>query len=115
MLTQDDNSFELYLFNDDECCIHPNLEITFAESGDFQLKNEAENSDYFLEIKGVTDGETITIEEDLFISSSVESHDVWNDFNKNWFRLYDDRNVITANLACTINLKYRETRRLIVY
>lgn len=115
VLTQDDNSFELYLFNDDECCIHPNLEITFAESGDFQLKNEAENSDYFLEIKGVTAGETITIEEDLFISSSIESHDVWNDFNKNWFRLYDDKNVITANLACTINLKYRETRRVIVY
>lgn len=115
-LTKADNSIELYLFNDDECVIYPYMEITLQEAGNFILKNSAEtNSSNYLEIKNIAKGEIITIDSELPSISSSTSHDVWNDFNKFWFRLYDDYNKLTANLACTINIKYRETRRLIVY
>lgn len=116
VLTSDDNSFELFLFNDDECYVYPKIEITFAESGDFQLKNTMDNEDYFFEVKGVAAGETITFDNEIpLIESSSTSHDVWNDCNKKWFRLFDGENTVSTNLACTMNFKYRETRRLIVY
>lgn len=115
-LTKADNFLELYLFNDDECAIYPSLEITFQESGNFILKNSTESDNsYYLEVKNVAKGETIVIDSDLPFISSSTAHDVWNDFNKFWFRLYDDYNKLIVNLDCTINIKYRETRRLIVF
>lgn len=115
-LTRTDNWFELYLFNDDECIIYPQLEVTIREAGDFRLQNSAEDDEtVYMEIKGVSVGEIISVDCELPFISSSTSHDVWNSFNKFWFRLYDGYNRITANLACSINIKYRETRRLIVF
>lgn len=115
-LTKSDNFVELFLFNDDECVIYPSFEITFKEAGDFILKNSAENdSSHYLEIKNVKKEETIFIDSELPDISSSTAHDVWNDFNKFWFRLYDDYNKLTVNIDCIVNIKYRETRRLIVF
>lgn len=117
-LTHSDNAFDLFMFNDDECAIQPYLEIEFHEAGNFRLYNEAEeNEERAFILNNVSVDEKITIVHDPFpdFLSSLKSHEIWEDCNLFWPQLYDGENRITANLDCTICLKYRETRRLILY
>lgn len=114
-----DKSIDLYLFNDDTSkYVFPYIEITMKESGDLKIINSAEtDSLYFTEIKSVSTGEKIILDCDLpDISSSISSAtDIWDRFNKTWIRLYDDINTITVSLSCTMEIKYRELRRLGVF
>lgn len=117
-LMHSDNSFDIFMFNDEKCAINPYLEITFHEEGNFRLYNEAEEDEkraFTLNNVSVDEKIIITYEPYQYFLSSVESHDVYNDSNLFWFELYDGENRITANLDCTIYLKYREIRRLILY
>lgn len=115
-LTHDDNNVELYLANDDECEIYPYVEITLNEPGDLIIKNTVDNDDYFFKISNVVAGEKIIIDNELpLIETNISTHKAWNDFNKKWLRLYDDYNHIEVNLECIMTIKYRETRRLIIY
>lgn len=105
---------DFYIYNDEEKLIYPYLEITLQESGDLLIRNINDTSDYYTQINNLTSGETITIDSE-FISSSVSSHDVLNDYNLKPPRLYNETNELSFNLKCTGIIKYREYRKLVVY
>jgi hypothetical protein len=115
-VTFDSNDdYTKYVDNDEEQPIYPDMTITLKESGDLQLSNYCNDSlvDTAMIIKNCSAGEVFTINSKLpSISSSIPSHNVYNDFNKSWFYFTDDYNTIKTNLACTINFKYREYRKV---
>ena len=47
--------------------------------------------------------------------SNISAHDIFNDTNKKWLRLYNEYNQITFNLKCQVTIKYREYRRMVIY
>lgn len=88
---------------------YPNLKITFNESGDFSLINDATGCN--MQIKNVSVGEIITIKgAEHIIASSLSSHKIYDDFNFDFFTVgnsYQSReNKITASLKCDIKLSY---------
>lgn len=116
--TANDKSTDIYLFNDDGANSHvfPVITVTMKEGGDFRLHNSRDDESEFLEVKNVQVGEVITIDNQLpYISSSIESHNIWSDFNKKWTHLYDDLNTLSSNLQCSLEIKFREYRRMAVF
>ena len=115
-LTDTDKIIEdLFVYNDEEILIYPEMEITMLESGDLTIINSREaDASYITEIKNLVVGEIVTIK-DEDITSSVTSHDVLNDSNLLWTRLYDEDNQLTFNLKCDVTIKFREYRKLVVY
>ena len=101
-----------YIINDvsDEIgFIYPSMVITCKEKGDLIIRNKNENCS--MEIKKCEAGEVITIDGDILdIKSSRDNHQIYNDFNYDFFKigntLRSRENKITATLLCTIELKY---------
>lgn len=97
-------------FNDtsyEEGYIYPYTEIVVAEDGDLTIYNAIENR--YTVIKNCVQGETITMNYPI-IQSSLQSHNIQNDFNWNFFRVantYDNsRNDLTISLPCSIKVEY---------
>lgn len=89
--------------------IYPNVVITCGSSGDLSIINETESCE--LEVLNCEQGEVITLNGDThIISSSVSGHELYNDFNFDFFRIgntYDNReNIITVSIPCTIEITY---------
>lgn len=85
------------------------------QSGDLRLHNSIE--DRITEIKNCVKNEIISIDGNhKVIESSVITHNLYNDFNYNYFRLgsrYEDNlNVITASLPCEIHMEYESVRKV---
>lgn len=89
---------------------YPSIVIEIYEDGNLLLHNEME--DCTVEIKNCKKGEIITIENDLFreIKSSLENHDINNDYNYERFRIgniiSNRMNKITCNLKAKIKFTY---------
>lgn len=89
--------------------IYPTLIITCNRSGDLSLYNELENCTTV--IKNCTVGEVITLDGDTqIISSTYLSHDIYNDFNFEFFKIGNTinnrNNRISASLPCDLIIKY---------
>lgn len=105
----------LYVYNDEEILIYPEIEITMLEAGNLSITNSREtDSAYQTVINNLVAGEVVTIVNGK-ISSSISTHDVFNETNKKWLRLYDEDNQITFSLKCQVTIKFREYRKLVVY
>jgi hypothetical protein len=106
---------DLYINSDIDDPIFPDLEITVLQAGNLTITNENESdSNWITTINNLAVGEVINIK-DKKITSSILTHDVFNDTNKKWLRLYNDYNQITFSLKCQVTLKYREYRRMVIY
>ena len=88
---------------------YPTIIVKCNQSGDLKIKNEDENCE--MEVKNCELNEIISVYGDTrIITSSLDGHDISNDFNYVYFRIgnyYRKRdNKITVSLPCTITLKY---------
>lgn len=93
--------------------LYPDMAIVCSESGDLQLTNTFDSNPICTTlIRNCSDGEIITIKgNEQIILSSLDSHDIWKDFNWDFFKinrsLSDTVNAITSSLDCTIFFSYR--------
>lgn len=91
----------------EEGFIYPYTKITILEDGDLKIYNALENRE--TEIKNCVAGEVITMDYPV-IQSTIESHNVQNNFNWNFFRIANTfenrRNDLTISIPCTIKLEY---------
>lgn len=112
----DGNDFieDFYVDNDEEIPIYPDLTIAMVDSGTLTLVNQSVmDVPNTLTIDNCVTGEVITLECGYpFISSSITTHNVFDDFNKYWPYLIDGYNRITVNKPCTLEFKYREYRKV---
>lgn len=112
-ITEPNQTISIYVSNDEESEIIPEMEIQMLASGTLTIRNSNDNEDYFTEIKNVETMEIIKTSNDD-ISSNLSSHDIINDYNLKVPKLYDEYNYLTFNLPCTITLKYRSYRKVVV-
>lgn len=105
---------DLYVDNDEELPIYPDLQITMNESGTLTLVNNSiTDVDNTLKLENLISGEVITLDCSYpYISSSVQTHNIFNDFNKFWPYLIDGYNRVTVDKSCTLEFKYREYRKV---
>lgn len=106
----DDKSFLLRDESDEVGTIYPDLlEIKCKSGGTLTINNSLEPN-RTTEIKNVRANEIIRFDNMLNISTSVDEHEIQDDFNFVFFRVankYDDReNVITTSIDCEITLEY---------
>lgn len=87
--------------------IYPHTEIEVLEDGVLTIHNDLENRT--MEIKNCIAGEKILLDYPL-ISSSIPSHKIQNDFNWNFFRIYNtfrnNQNTLTISIPCIIKIEY---------
>lgn len=96
--------------------LYPTVTITMLESGNLEITNSTEQVGRFFRLNNVVTNEVITIDSEMpDISSSIPTHNIFADFNKNWIRLVDGMNTLTFNLNCNVTITYREHREVGVY
>ncbi len=102
-------SQEKYFYNisDVEGYLYPNMEITLRQTGDLILSLNGRKTN----IRNCRAEEIITIKgKEHIISTSDTTHNIAKDFDYIFPRMErifgENKNCITANLACTISLKY---------
>lgn len=88
---------------------YPDMTITCKQNGNLTLKCDLGNC--LTEIKGVAEGETITIKgEAQIITASGGTHDIGDSFNYEFFRIgntFQNRvNKVTVSLPCTVVMRY---------
>lgn len=88
---------------------YPSMTITCTQGGDLTIHNEME--DCTMVIKNCSAGKVITIDGTThIIESSLNSHDIYNDFNFEFFRIGNTissrNNRITVSLPCKLVLRY---------
>ncbi|MCI8579779.1 MAG: hypothetical protein HFH04_03395 [Dorea sp.] len=93
--------------SDEEGYIYPHTEIEILEDGVLTIHNDLENRT--MEIKDCIAGEKILLDYPL-ISSSIQSHKIQDDFNWNFFRIYNtfrnNQNTLTISIPCIIKIEY---------
>lgn len=91
----------------EEGYIYPYTEITIAQDGDLNIYNAIEDRN--THIKNCAANEVITMDYPV-ITSSLQSHNIQNDFNWNFFRVANtfenSRNDLIISLPCSIKIKY---------
>lgn len=94
--------------SDEEGYIYPShMEIKILENGTLSIYNDLE--DRTMELKNCIAGEKIILDYPI-IYSSISSHKVQDDFNWNWFRIYNtfrnNHNNLTISIPCEIKIIY---------
>lgn len=102
-------SQNLYNTSDEIGYIRPFITIVCNTSGDLVLQNNM--GDCITRINNCKSGESITIDnENEIINTSDNSHDIYNDFNFDFFKIgntYKDRvNTIHSSIPCSLEIKY---------
>lgn len=95
--------------SDEPGYIYPSMTVIPSQNGDLTIYNALE--DCTTQIKNCSAGEVITVDGDtLSISSSLNSHQIYNDFNFEFLRigntLKNRSNPISVSLPCSIELRY---------
>ena len=90
--------------------IYPDMKIECLEDGDLEVRNKT--IECIMAIKNCKAGEIIQIQGDAMIITSSESeHAIYDDFNYRFLRIGNTmetrENIITANLPCKIQMRYR--------
>lgn len=103
-------------FSYDEGSIIPTVVIELKEGGDLKLTNTFNDVETTTEIKGCVSGEIITFDELMQVSSSIESHDIYNNFNWIFPRIYNvygnTINKFKSNLNCDCKITYNPVRKV---
>ena len=113
--SQSDHIF--YLDSDKYGSLYPaSIEITAKEDGDIHIFNRLE-SNRVTEIKNCIAGEVINIDFDSYtITSTYADHDLANDFNYIYLHLnktYEStKNTLSANMQCSVKIKYFPIRKV---
>ena len=114
-ISEENRSIKINTYSDEETYIYPDVVITLNEPGNLEIINEYENR--ITKINNCIEGETISMFGDILqLTSSEQSHEIYNDFNYNYLRLCNmfqqSINIITFNLNCTVTIKYRGIRKV---
>lgn len=112
-ITSANQQIKLYINNDDDDYIYPDVIITANASGNLSITNSTETENRVFTINNLVAGEVITINGNTpDISSSISTHKVWTDFNKHWIRFIDGSNVLTVSKLCSVTFNYKEPRKV---
>ena len=95
--------------SDETGYLYPDISITCNSTGDLSIENTT--ADCSMIIRNCSSGEKITQYGDSqIITSSLDSHELYNDFNFSFFRLtrtYDNMsNSIKVSLPCSLSISY---------
>lgn len=109
-ITDTSKNYTLNDISDEIGYIYPDLTITCNSNGNLELINETE--DITMIINNCSTGEVIKISGDTqIISTSLDSHHLYDDFNFEFFRIgntFENReNIISSTLPCTLEIKYK--------
>lgn len=95
--------------------LYPDMGIVCLESGNLEIHNDFENRTTI--VKNCEANEEIIFSKYLQISSSNENHDVYNDFNYQFFRICNNyetnENVVTFSKPCRYSIVYNPIRKVI--
>lgn len=112
------SSYNITNDSDEIGVLYPDLlEVVCKQDGDLSIKNNPEGRTTF--IAGCTAGEKITMDcIDKILTSSLPSHKkIYNNFNFNFFRLYNSysqrTNTITVSMPCDVKIIYRPIRKVV--
>ena len=108
-------TFEYNCTSDEIGWVYPNLTITIREDGDLQISNSDNRT---MEIKNCKANEMITIDKNLQISSTFESHRIADDFNYVYYRVNNSFNsvvnTLTSNLAISYEIAYSPYSKVVI-
>ena len=109
-ITAANTEIEITDSSDEVGYIYPDLIITCGSDGDLVVKNQTIGVE--MVINNCTHGEIITVHgEPQIITSSLEEHKLYNDFNFEFFKIGNSfeqrKNSIVVSLPCNIVIKYR--------
>lgn len=108
-------TFEYNCTSDEIGWIYPNLTITVKEDGDLNIKN-TDNREII--IKNCKANEVITIDKNLQISSTFETHKIADDFNYTYYRINNSfnstANSLTSNLAISYEIRYSPIAKAVI-
>lgn len=108
-------SLEYDCTSDEIGWIYPDIKITVKESGDLTISN---NDGRDTKIKNCVANEVITIDKNLQISSSLNSHKIADDFNYNYYRINSMfgsvLNILTTNLSISYEIKYTPYAKVVI-
>jgi phage-related protein len=82
------------------------MTITTTSATTVKITNNTDNTRLF-EITGLSSGETITVDNDNKILTSSNSNNRVGNFNKKWFRLLPQKNIIRLEGNFNLNMKIR--------
>ena len=103
-------------FSYDEGSINPNVFITFKESGNLELTNNFNGIEIVTKIDNCRTGEEITFTNMQQVISSLNSHNVYNDFNWVFPKIYNSfketKNIFSSNLKCECIISYNPVRKV---
>jgi hypothetical protein len=95
--------------------LEPQITVTINSDCNFSIYNDIEDRTFT--IKNCVAGEILTIDnENKVMKSSIQSHDICEDFNLKWFRFfntYEERiNNLTFTGNATVTFKFRYPRKV---
>ena len=95
--------------------LYPEMRIVCLENGNLEINNDFEDRTTI--VNNCEADEEITFSKYLQISSSNNSHDIYNDFNYQFLRICNNyetnENVITFSLPCRYYITYNPIRKVI--
>ena len=113
--TENAAAASVYVDNDEEAGIYPEMEITMLADGDLIITHESDTyKKNQSKLTGLKAGEIITVNNEIpFIESTNDTllKKVYDRFSKYWFFLKDGENVISVSNHCIVTLRYREIRK----
>lgn len=100
----------------DEGSIIPKVVITLKEDGNLEFTNTFNDIDTVTTINNCSEDEVIVFTPIMQITSSLESHDIYNDFNWTFPRIYNTygntTNTFKSNLECNCKIYYNPIRKV---
>ena len=109
-------TFSFDSLSDEIGWIYPDLEIVVLEDGDLEITNSMDGNT--MVINNCTANEKITIDKNLQISSSDNSHKILDDFNFNFYRVTNkflsNVNTVTSNLPINIKITYTPYAKVVI-
>lgn len=95
--------------------LYPDMTIVCLAGGELIIHNDFEDRETI--ITNCVKNEEITFSKYLQVSSSVSNHEIYNDFNYQFFRICNNyetnENVITFSLPCRYSITYNPIRKVI--
>lgn len=112
------NSGDTITINDssvEQGFLYPDMVITCLADGELEIYNDFESRATI--VKNCQADEEITFSKYLQISTSNTMHDIYNDFNYQFFRICNNyetnENVITFSIPCRYSITYNPIRKVI--
>lgn len=96
--------------------IKANMQLLCNSDGDYIITHTFNNKSKEITFANCTNGEYINISDMCVLSSSISSHDISNDFNYIFPKLYsnisDTKNYFKSNLPCKLTIEYELKRKV---